>query len=37
MKSEDKRTITLEILIQALEGKKFSFLRGTFMAGTTKK
>jgi hypothetical protein len=36
-KSEDKRTITLELLIQALEGKKFGFLRGTFGGISTIK
>ena len=28
MKSNDKRTVTLDIMVQTLEGKKFDFLRG---------
>ena len=31
MKSQDKRTVTVELLLQSLEGtKKFNFLTGTF-------
>lgn len=29
MKSADKRTVTIELLSQALENKKFGFLTGT--------
>ena len=36
MKSEDKRTITLDILTQALEGKKFGFLRSRVLANLKK-
>lgn len=28
MKSEDRRTVTVDVLIQALEDKKFQFLNG---------